>query len=336
MIKIDVRKLISFGKGSYVISLPKYWIEKNNIKKGSILSLEPNANSLLVSTTLVEHEDERKTITISGDDKPMEELETEIVSAYLTNYDIIEIVSKKLKNIDEEVKKVIMNLAGLEILEQTSTKLTAKYLLNIKEISFESLIRRMDNITRSLMIDTAECLNGACNYESVRRRDLDVNRLHFLLLRTARADMTTARSLFGKTAWQLYSVLEVSGRLEKIADRQKRIARGLNQLHLSKNFANELNTVYDRIKDSYIDVMKAYYQCDKNLARQIELTNRERTFVCDNLLSKDFEEEYQIIKNAKDKGMYVHQHMIMTDIVFNLKAMARSVKTIARCVMNCD
>ena len=34
---MDMRKLISFGKGSYIISMPKKWIEKNKVKSEDII-----------------------------------------------------------------------------------------------------------------------------------------------------------------------------------------------------------------------------------------------------------------------------------------------------------
>ena len=51
---MEYRKVIGFGKGSYVISLPKGWALKNKLKKGSTLSVETGANSMVVSTNLVE------------------------------------------------------------------------------------------------------------------------------------------------------------------------------------------------------------------------------------------------------------------------------------------
>ncbi len=56
-------------------------------------------------------------------------------------------------------------------------------------------------------------------------------------------------------AWSLRSALYIIVRLEKIADRQKRIARCMEQLKLSKNYALELAKVYSDIKDSYTDVL---------------------------------------------------------------------------------
>jgi phosphate uptake regulator len=320
--------------------LPKEWVQKNKLKKGSNLSMDINSDSILISTDLAEEAVESTTTTINTDNKSIEEIETEIITAYLTNYNIIEIISKNLKSNDGQIKDIIMNLAGLEILEQTNTKITAKFLMDLREISLDSLVRRMDNITRSLVIDAVDCIRGSCNYSSIKQRDIDVNRLNFLIMRTIRQAMNSSKQQkkMVKTTWQLYTYLVLAEKLEKIADRQKRIARCLEQLKLSPNFAKELLKVYTSLKQSYIDVMTAYYKEDKKAALQIEMTNKERIFACDKLLSKDIKKEYKMLKKgSKDNLMtHVHEHMIMTVIITNLKAMATSVKLIARTIMNKD
>ena len=56
---MDVRKLVSFGNSSFVISLPKAWIIKNGLKKGDILRIEERPFELIVSAK----EDNKKKLT---------------------------------------------------------------------------------------------------------------------------------------------------------------------------------------------------------------------------------------------------------------------------------
>ena len=335
---MEFRKLIGFGKGSFVVTLPKEWVTKNNLKKGTMLSMDISGSTLVISTSFAEERTEKKVITLNVDNKPMEEIATEIVTSYLRNCDIMELISRNIKDKDEKIKEIIMDLAGMEILEQTNTKITAKYLMDIREISLDSLIRRMDNITRSLVIDAILCIKGECNYRSIKQRDKDVNRLHFLIRRTVRAAMTSSKKLqmTGKSTWQLDEFLVLGEKLEKIADRQKRIARGLEGLQVSKSFAEQLRVVYENIYKSYIDVMKSFYQTDSKAALKIELSNKKRIEDCDYLLGEDIKKEYKLIKQDTEERLisHVHEHMIMTEIINNLKAMATSVKLIARLVLN--
>ena len=46
---MEFRKLIAFGKTSFVMSIPKAWVVKNNLKKGDLLSLEEDKDHLIIS-----------------------------------------------------------------------------------------------------------------------------------------------------------------------------------------------------------------------------------------------------------------------------------------------
>ena len=46
---MDYRKIISFGKTSFVMSIPKSWVIKNGLKKGDLVSLEENEGNLIMS-----------------------------------------------------------------------------------------------------------------------------------------------------------------------------------------------------------------------------------------------------------------------------------------------
>ncbi|MCX6707491.1 MAG: phosphate uptake regulator PhoU, partial [Candidatus Woesearchaeota archaeon] len=80
------------------------------------------------------------------------------------------------------IKLILRNLTGIEIIQQDSERIIAKDLLNINEISIETLIRRMDNITRSMLTDSISCLRKDI-YEEIYERDMEVNRLLYLAYR---------------------------------------------------------------------------------------------------------------------------------------------------------
>ena len=46
---MEYRRLISFGRSSYVVSLPKEWIGQNNLKKGDLVYLQESGPNLLLS-----------------------------------------------------------------------------------------------------------------------------------------------------------------------------------------------------------------------------------------------------------------------------------------------
>ena len=329
MVKIDVRKLISFGKGSYILSVPKSWIEKNNLKKGDLISVNDDGFELVFSANQQEQKADAKEIGIDAKGKTLELLKAEIVSSYLNGYDTINILFDNNKEAPK-IKDIMRNLSGLEIMEQTSTRIVAKNLININEISISNIIRRMDIITRAMMEDAILCSRGQSTYESIHHRDADVNRLYFLgyrVIKNAMKNPRLAKSL-GTEPWQLHSDTMMILKLEKIADRQKRIARYLCTANLDRNTLSELDKVHTDISEAYNDVMKSYYSKDKQIAFQVEFTNKERTTACDKILEK-----YMTLHSSSKSKTNNLNLVAVAKIIENLKATTAEIRNVARTVL---
>ena len=115
MKKLDVRKLQKVGGATFLVSLPKEWILKNNLSQGDPVAIfEINDGSLIVDPKYTEREELKKT-TLEIPSSSSEvgfDLGREVLAAYLFGYDVIDIQSEK--NISpterEMVKKTIQKL----------------------------------------------------------------------------------------------------------------------------------------------------------------------------------------------------------------------------------
>ncbi len=333
VVKINMRRLISFGKNSFIVSLPKLWVDKNKLKKGDLISIEESKEGLLLRTNKSEMKEELRRIIINAENKNLTQLKTEIVSAYLNNYHIIEVISKDLKTNAPQIRGMLRDLAGLEIINQSSTRIVAKDLINIGEISIKTLIRRMDNITRAMMEDAVGSFEGEDHVESLAHIDEEVNRLHFLTYRVIRSglrDVRIANSL-GTNSLKLHSDHTVTTKIERIADNTKRIGRSLNHSKLNEKWRNELKAIFIGIKQSYLDVMKAYYTNDEKIALKVEEANRSVITACDNFFSKHNHKDLKY-NDGKKAGVCGFRMACgsTTRILENMKEMASGVKYIAR------
>jgi len=270
---METRHIIAFGTSSFVISIPKTWIKDNNLKKGDTVQIENRKDELVITTTNDNLKKEEKSVYIDTDNKSMKRISTEITSAYLNNYDIINISGKNLEKDAPQVKAILRNLTGMEIIKQNATKITAKDLLNLKEISIKIMVRRMDNIVRSMLLDSIDCFK-IDRYQSVFERDRDVNRLGFLAQRTIRAAMINQNLAkhYNMSYNELMFSKDIIDKIEKIGDQSKRIARRIqNAKKLTKIETNMLTEIYKKLYDDYTNAMKAYYKKDTSLAYQIEV-----------------------------------------------------------------
>ncbi len=281
---METRKLISFGSSSYVISLPKNWISGNKLEKGDPLYIEEKPNELVITSARSDREKEIKEKQIDGANKSYGVIRCELIAAYLNNYNIIEI-----RQLDEDnlvkVKELVQNLAGLEILEQTSDKIITKDLINVKEVSIKALMRRIDIIIRS-MTDDAVTKIGKQTVKSIYDRDEDVNRLTWLVRRmiTAALEDQKISKMFETEPKDVLLDWEVSLRMEKIGDSIKRISKCLAGLKLDEKSLAEVSELFNKIKSRYLSSMKAYYGKDMNVACEIETTKPEIYEKCDEFL----------------------------------------------------
>ena len=310
--------------------MPKSWVEKNNLKKGDLISVNDDGFELILSANQQEEKPDARDIFIDAKGKELEFLKAEIVSSYLNGHDTINILFDTNAKEVPKIKDIIRNLSGLEVMEQTSTRIVAKNLININEISISNIIRRMDIITRAMMEDSILCCRGQCNYDSLSQRDIDVNRLYFLGYRVIKNAIKTPRiaKSLGIEAWQLHSDNLMILRIENIADRQKRIARYICTNNIDRMTLAELDKIYTDISEAYNEVMKAYYNHDRQAAIKIETTNRDRTSACDKFLEK-YMNAHASAKNKTSKASLV----AVAKIVENLKATTVELRNLARTVL---
>ncbi|MEK6938507.1 MAG: phosphate uptake regulator PhoU [Nanoarchaeota archaeon] len=180
---MEYRKLISFGKSSFVVSMPKSWVNQNKLKKGDLIYLEESGQNLLLSKSDIKKEEENKTKVIAIDGKNINLIAREVNSSYILNFKTIVLKGKEIKDRIKEIQEIFQNLIALEVMEQTANTIVAKDFLNMEQVSVEEIIRKMDIITRTMMKESFGALTSD-NYENINQRDKDVNRLYFLLYRT--------------------------------------------------------------------------------------------------------------------------------------------------------
>jgi len=316
---METRKLISFGSSSYVISIPKNWIAQNRLEKGDALYIEEKPNELVITSSASEKQRQIKEKQIDCSGKSFETIKCELFAAYLNNYNIIEIRQISEENLPK-IKESIQNLAGLEILEQTSDKIIAKDLINLKEVSIKALMRRIDIIIRSMM-DDAIPLEQKYNVKNLYDRDEDVNRLTLLVRRmiTAALEDQKISRMFETEPKDILIDWEIAMRLEKIGDNIKRIAKCMSKLKLDEKEIAKIAELFNKIKSRYLSVMKAYYSKDIKIACEIETAKREIYEKCDELIQNN----------------NCHANKTFVILAENLRIINARISDIAKAVVNC-
>ncbi len=285
-LKLEFRKLIKFGNSSFVVSLPKEWLESNKLKKGDTLYVTENDNSLSLSSRNNEKKEFKK-ITVDTTNKSLKRVQTEIVSSYLNNYNEIHLEGDNIKDNAVKIKEFVNALAGMEVIEQTKNKIIAKDLLDKESISLSKLVRRIDMIIRGMLDDSILTMEED-NYESIFQRDFDVNRLVYLserILRSCLGSPCPGKLEKGMDNFKIIMYFEVVITLERVGDQTKRIARYTRELKDEK-MKKEFSVLQTDIKKLYLDLMKSFYTHDKELSHEIDEKGIKLIDECNEFLKK--------------------------------------------------
>lgn len=279
---MDYRKLIKFGSSSYVVSLPGSWLKKNKLSKGDIIHLEEDGDSRLILHSIVETNKDEKEILIETKDKAFPRVQGEIYNAYIDGYDVIKLSGENISKISKGIRDIMNNFVAIEIIEQTNNKIVAKNFLNISDVKVQDVVRRIDIIIRSMVEDCIKCVDEK-ESDNIVNRDIDVNRLCFMLeriLRTAMNDPSISRKI-GMSGTELLHLWYIVMNMESIGDEVKRISRFMEGINFNTKQKTELRKLYGDIEESYLDVMKAYYKNDKELAFEVNFRKENLHDRCD-------------------------------------------------------
>ncbi len=264
---MDLRKLISFGKNSFVISLPKQWVTQNQLKKGDHICVQKSTDKLILTPHSVEERSEEKETTILIDGKSFKNIKREIINAYILNNKTIRLQGKEIKEKAQKLQSIIQELIALEVMEQTTTSIIARDFLNLDSVSLKTLIRKMDIITRSMWSDCEKMFDEDL-YENIEHRDKDVNKLAFLIFRIVRFGLENPYMMKQKLELSSLDLLQmwlVTYNLESIGDEAKRVARYMHRIKLPKSKQKEYLNILAMLKENYLRMLKAYYEKDLKL-----------------------------------------------------------------------
>ena len=187
----EVRKLQLVGGFTYVLSLPKKWVEELKLKTGDSVSIIKNVNKSLsiLPTTSSSTPKLSKSKTIIVQKDSVESIQRKVIAMYLAGYQIIEIHAKGGR-IQLEHKQAIRdlvrkNMIGTEIVESTPESLTIQVLTSLPELSISDALKRMFLLTSTMhrqAIDALKEMDVELG-EEITHLDDEVDRFSLYILR---------------------------------------------------------------------------------------------------------------------------------------------------------
>jgi phosphate uptake regulator len=198
----ETRKLQFTGGSTFIVSLPKRWIDQNQLKKGSVIKLreeESGLLSIIPSKLSVQQTQEEAIIKVDPKDPP-DAIIRKTVSSYLVGYNMIRIKADKQNQLSTKQRRELKNfsrhmLVGTEIVTDTPEELTLQVLLSYPELSVQSALRRMSIITASMQKDAITALKESDpqHAKEVLTTDNEVDRFNLYIVRQLKTAIQNPR-----------------------------------------------------------------------------------------------------------------------------------------------
>ena len=233
-----------------LVSLPKEWIDANNLNKSNQVEIETNQNNLSIRTQLSKRPS--KEVEISYPLSEGEGIVPTITGAYLLGFDIIRIVGKSSISINdrESVRGSMRKLVGLEIIDEDATNISIQFLLDETSINPQNILKRMSSIALGMFNDVVLSIKNGdkTNLETIANRDAEINRQYFLLVRLIRSTIMDTRlaGIFNLENIDILDYRIAANTLEIAGDTVVELSKSLIKSNLSKV---ELKKLYDFAKD---------------------------------------------------------------------------------------
>ncbi len=279
----EQRKLQVTGGSTFILSLPKDWAIKNELKRGSsMLVREEDDGSLSISPSSFpkkEKQDEAY-IRVGQNDNPDATMRTAI-SAYLDGYNVLRIHAQGQKTIPSKTRNHLKNFArnylvGTEIVIDTPTDLTLQVLLNYPELTVQNALSRMSIIASSMHREAMTSLKKL-DYSSAKaviETDREVNRFALYIVRLLKLAVSNQRivkdiGLTNQRECLGYRLIAKS--VERTADHSTKIAENTLLLEnpVNEEALEKLSVLSELANSMFESSMEALFKHDFNIAEAV-------------------------------------------------------------------
>ena len=274
------RRIMSLGRSSMVISLPKNWLKLNELNKGDVVSYALQRDRSLVIYPTASKQSAKKEITHRIAQNEDSDLIThKIIGSFLAGYSGITLISEKIFTILQmkAIRKIAMTLY-MRIMESNPQGVYLQTIADESKASLDQAIQRMYMISRSMCEDAFTSLknNDLELAKAVFSLDEDVDQFSFLILRLLRnaAQNPVLANEFNIDPLDCMDHQTLIYRMEHAADYSADIARHIVMLAGTKqkipdDVLSLLVTSGIEASELYFEAVNAFFSKDVSFSVEI-------------------------------------------------------------------
>lgn len=306
----EIRKLQLVAGSTYVVSLPKKWIDQLHLKASDNIVLIKNANK---SLTIFQADSEKTrthhAVTYVSKNESNESLKRRIISMYLAGYSTIEIGTKGIKIQPSHISTirdlVRASLVGTEVVESSTDTIMIQVLTKIPHLSFDVALKRMYVTASNIHKESIDALKipDVKYAEEITKMDDEVDRFSLYLMRSLNLALSDAQVLLNSGIEKPIDCLgyrTVVRCVERIADHGVLIAKKIKYLQspIAEKIMKDIENLSKEALDVFEEAIKALsernYASAENVATKTSVIVEKEKRLMDKL--KNTEENATIIK----------------------------------------
>jgi len=294
------RKVIQIADSTQLVSLPRKWALRQNIKKGEELEVQEEGTRLLISTVGSSKLFRQTEINLTdmGDIIPrvLHALYKVGYDEVLLRYDNPETVSQIQRMLHEE-------MIGFEIIEQKPTYCVIKTIAGGYDSEYDTILRRTYLLLKTMIEGLVEVIDSGntTSVQSLRYMEVGNNKY------TGFCRRVINRNGLKKDKLQSVHYVLVE-ELEKIADQGKYICDYLLASKENVKVDKEIKQLYKDVLDLFAGTYELHYSFDMN--KLVSLFDQRKTIINKSL-------KLLRAKNVK-KPQHLHYILNIAQLIANL------------------
>ncbi|MBW3581792.1 MAG: phosphate uptake regulator PhoU [Euryarchaeota archaeon] len=233
--EMERRKVQLSGRTTYVVSLPKRWVDAANIEPGDVVGVDvQDDGTLLIVPESVKRRRLRECVLQLDDLGPTETLR-ELMAAYLAGYDRIVMRSRGPLLAEQlgSARAMTRRTVGLEIVEEKKDEVILQDLADPGQFATRAGLYRLHNIVVGMLNDALTALRTGDRELAldVVLRDDSVDRM-FLMLSKQHMHRLSDLSVVRKrrvSVKESFFLVQAARTLERCADHAVRVAEALTE-----------------------------------------------------------------------------------------------------------
>ena len=332
----EIRRLQETGRASYIVSIPKQWVQDLNLRKGSLVRVarQQDGSLLLTPGEAAPRQRPTEVMVRVGPDQDPQPLARRLIALYLIGLNTVVLKSESgmSAGIRDTVRELVRTkLVGTEIVSESSTETVLQVLLSYPELSVENALRRMVIIADQMHRDsvTALCEGKRDLAAQVLKSDDEVDRFGFYivrLLKRAVDDPRLLREIGLSSPRGCLGYRLIAKSVERIADHSAMIAEHGTEMReaLTPRLAARIRELSEFCSVLFQDASQALFRNDYSMADNV-LAKQDRAKMLEaeiekqiyrqNLSPEDISGLRLILESLKRIGEYAND---VAEIVLNL------------------